>query len=372
MEVKRQYGIDLLRMISMFMIIVLHILLQGGIFSAVKPLSHQFDVAWMLEALCICAVNCYALISGYVSVNTKKLRLHKISVLWLQVVFYTILFTAVFGALKLGGVGYTYEIWKKSIFPVFTNHYWYFSCYFALFFLIPFLNKMLNALNEKELKTLFFVIIILFSVMPTIFREDAFKLSRGYSVIWLVLLYLLGGITKKLHTVKLKVIPLLIAYAAFSAAAFVFLYAVTKSGTEKVSNQLLYSYSSPTILLAAYFLFLAAINIDIKFKPAINIIKTLSPLSFSVYIIHTNYWIWNFVLKKRFADYAGLRSIKLAAAVLLTALAIYLFCSAIDLIRFYIFKVTRLSSRLEKLENKIFKQKNIKDEVKLPEKDKLV
>lgn len=77
-------------------------------------------------------------------------------------------------------------------------------------------------------------------------------------------------------------------------------------------------------------------------------------------------------MKKRFADYAAFRSIKLAAAVLLTALAIYLFCSAIDLIRFYIFKVTRLSSRLEKLENKMFKQKNIKDEVKLPEKDKLV
>lgn len=368
MEVKRQYGIDLLRIISMYMIIVLHILMQGGIFGTVKTLSHQFDVAWILEALCICAVNCYALISGYVSVNTEKLRLHKIAALWLQVVFYTVLFTAVFGAIQLGGKGYTYEILKRSIFPVYTNHYWYFSCYFALFFLIPFLNKMLNALNKKELKTLFLIIVILFSTVPTIFREDAFKLSRGYSVIWLVFLYILGGITKKLHTVKLKVLPLLFGYAACSAVAFISLYAITKSGTEKISNQLLYGYSSPTILLAAYFLFLAAININIKFKPAISMIKAFSPLSFSVYIIHTNYWIWNFVMKKRFAEYAQLSPVKLAAAVLLTALAIYIFCSAIDVIRFYIFKAVRLSSWLEKLENKIFKRQNIKDEVKPPEK----
>ncbi len=370
MEVKRQYGIDLLRILSMFMIIVLHILMQGGIFKAVKPLSHQFDVAWMLEALCICAVNCYALISGYVSVNGTKLKLHKIAVLWLQVVFYTILFTAVFGALKFGGEGYTYEIWKKSIFPVFTNHYWYFSCYFALFFFIPFLNKMINALREKELKMLFLIIVVVISVLPTVFRTDVFKISKGYSVIWLMMLYILGGITKRLHTVKLKVLPLLAGYAACAAVAFVFLYAVNKTGTDKVSDQLLYSYSAPTILLAAYFLFLAAINMDIKFKPAVFLIRWFSPLSFSVYIIHTNYWIWNFVMKNRFADYAKLRSIKLAAAVLLTAFAIYFFCSAIDAVRLYIFKVTRLSSLLERLENKIFKRQNTKNEVRLPEKTK--
>lgn len=364
MGIKRQYGIDLLRIYSMFMILILHVLLQGGVLGNITPLSNQFKAAWLLEALSICAVNCYALISGYVSVNTTKLKVHKIAALWLQVAFYTVLITVVFVACGYGEL--TDDVVRKSIFPVYTYHYWYFSCYFILFFFIPYLNKMLNALNEKELKTLFFIIVFLISLLTTVFRTDAFKLSKGYSFVWLMMLYLLGGLTKKLHKYKLKVFPLLLGYFASGTIAFLFYYFVTKSGTKEVSPKLFMEYTSITILMCAYFLFLAAINMDIKFKPAIELIKFLSPLSFSVYIIHTNEWIWKFFMKDRFAEYAQLRTIKLVIAVISAAAALYLICSAIDLIRYHLFRILKVSSLLEKLENKIFNNKT-ENEVSLTE-----
>jgi hypothetical protein len=49
----------------MLMVVVLHILGQGGVLKTARPLSVEYEIAWFLEILCYCAVNCYALISGY-------------------------------------------------------------------------------------------------------------------------------------------------------------------------------------------------------------------------------------------------------------------------------------------------------------------
>ena len=68
---ERNYGIDLLRIVSMLMVVVLHVLGQGGVLKTSTPLSIGYSVAWILEIAAYCAVNCYALISGYVGVNSK-------------------------------------------------------------------------------------------------------------------------------------------------------------------------------------------------------------------------------------------------------------------------------------------------------------
>lgn len=43
---KRNYGIDLLRLIAMFMVVILHVLGQGGVISATTGLKHH--IAWLL------------------------------------------------------------------------------------------------------------------------------------------------------------------------------------------------------------------------------------------------------------------------------------------------------------------------------------
>ena len=98
MDRKRCYGIDLLRMISMFMVIVLHLCGHGGVLSAFQTSSKRFWFAWLLEISAYCAVNCYALISGYVGVDSKY-RYSRIFLLWLQVIFYTVSITVLFSGL---------------------------------------------------------------------------------------------------------------------------------------------------------------------------------------------------------------------------------------------------------------------------------
>lgn len=52
----RNYGIDLLKILSMFFIIVLHINSRGGLFSAVEITSSYYKVILILDIICVSAV----------------------------------------------------------------------------------------------------------------------------------------------------------------------------------------------------------------------------------------------------------------------------------------------------------------------------
>ena len=127
---QRNYGIDLLRMIAMLMVVILHILGKGGVLQAAPPLSIRYETAWLLETAAYCAVDCYALISGYVGFGTRC-RYADLAALWLRVVFYTVTITAVFALVLPGSV--SAGEWLRAIFPVMFNQYWYFTAYFCLF-----------------------------------------------------------------------------------------------------------------------------------------------------------------------------------------------------------------------------------------------
>lgn len=68
----RNYGIDLLRIVAMFLVVILHILGQGGVLKAVESNEINFTVSWLLEIGAYCAVNCYALITGFVLFFRKR------------------------------------------------------------------------------------------------------------------------------------------------------------------------------------------------------------------------------------------------------------------------------------------------------------
>ena len=85
---KRLQWIESLRIISMFMVIVLHICLQSGVLYNINVNSAEYFIAWFIKSFCYCAVNCYALITGYVMEGktlsgSDRFRFSKILPLWL-------------------------------------------------------------------------------------------------------------------------------------------------------------------------------------------------------------------------------------------------------------------------------------------------
>lgn len=350
----RNYGIDALRILSMFMVVVLHIFNMGGVLDTSGRFTAQYEVGWLIQNAAFCAVDVYALISGYVWVNAKY-RYRNIIELWLQVLFYTVSITALFSIFAPSSV--SLMIWIKALFPIMFNQYWYFSSYFALFLFIPLLNIILEKAEKKHLLIYIGIIMFFFGGVQTLFFSDAFGTNDGCSTIWLMIMYLVGGylgkygICKNTKPAKFIIGYLITVFLTWLSKLCIELLTLRVLGEVRAGNYFI-SYRSPFIFLAAVFLLLFFANL--KISPLCKkVIGFLSPMAFGVYLIHTHPLVFFGIIKDRFAEYAALRWILEILAVLGTAAVIYIVCSLIDFIRLQLFKVLHIRQRLDVIEEHI-------------------
>ena len=188
----RNYGIDLLRLLAMFFVVLLHqLLLSGGLEPGGLP--QVYGVFWLLEVMAYGATDLFALISGYVGYREKGKR-HKPSnllFLWAQGIFYGVAVALLFCALSPWPVGWRDVL--QGAFPLLTNRYWYLTAYMGLFFFMPVLDAAVRGLSSKTLARLFGAMTVVFSFVPT-FTWVNFNLAEGYSLIWLMILYFFGAV----------------------------------------------------------------------------------------------------------------------------------------------------------------------------------
>lgn len=353
---RRNYGLDLLRILSMFMIVNLHVLGQGGAMVKIVGQPKAYYAAWFLETCAYCAVDLYGLISGYVGVDSKY-RPARILELWCQVFFYsagiTLLYRMFAPELLVEG-----SLWK-AILPVSWKTYWYFSAYVGVFFLMPYLNKMVNSLTERETRRLAMTLFLVFSVgtaLPKVNSVDFLQLIGGYSFAWLLILYLLGACLKKCNFRRWKNSTYLTAY--FSLAAFSWAFKiVVENYTRAIYGEARYGrlftgYAAPTILLCAVCLFLMFENLKLKSVWLRKLVTFASPLTFSVYLIHTQPQIWENVLKGLFAEFRYLDWWAIIPASLTGAVLIYVVCTLIDVVRNWLFRLLKVRKVTEILVEK--------------------
>lgn len=351
---RRNYGIDLLRMVSMAMVLILHVLGAGGVLGNAEKHSATYEIAWLLETAAYCAVNCYALISGYVGYRSK-IKYTNIVLLWIQVALVSVTVHVGFWIANPESADGTTLL--RAFFPVLNNYGWYFTCYFALFFFMPLLNHVINTMTEKDLKTLCTSSFVLLSIFGTAATQDIFQLKDGYSVLWLGALYLLGGCIarfgwfKKIAKTKLLLIYLGSILVAWGAK---YLLEVWNSPwlSQFTYAEVLIRYKAPTILIASIALLLLFSKTTLP-NWGKKAVKILSPAAFGVYIIHMHPQIWNRLIVGKFALLPGEGPGWMVLKVLLAALIFYLFFSAIDLLRHGLFRWLKLKERLSALEEKL-------------------
>lgn len=347
---KRNYGIDFLRCFSMFMVATLHILGHGGILDTAIPGGLNYSIAWLLETAAYCAVNCYALISGYVGIKAKY-RYSSIIMLWLQVAFYTVLITALFLVISPESVGFKDII--TAFLPVTRYTYWYFTAYFGLFILMPILNAGINALTEKQAYITVLLLVAVFSIYKTFSSVaapvDLFNMNGGYAVIWLCVLYIVGGCIGKYDMLKkIKSLYFGIGYVACVIFSLGFKLVIEISGVGRGAG-LFINYVSPTILLSAVCL----LGLFSRLKTNENTEKLIgffAPASFSVYLIHEHPLIRESLIRNRFAFLADENVIIMAVCVIGIAVGIFVACALIDKLRIALFNVLRIKEFVSKID----------------------
>ena len=353
----RNVGLDVLRIVAMFMIVTLHILSHGGLLNELIVGTTNYIVAWILEIMAYCGVNCYALISGYVGINARY-KYSNIIYLWLQVVFYNLVTT--FFSLQNSQSMFWREI-VKSFTTILDGRYWYFTAYFAMFFVIPFLNYTVKGLMRKQLEWLILILIVLFSCIPVLAGRDVFGTDNGYNVFWLIILYIIGAFVRKYRYI-----------ISGKGRRYLWLYfgcilitGSSKFGLEYISGKfsidlnsgILINYTSPTILFAAVGLLLFFSKVSIP-QILSRFFFNISTLTFGVYLLHENPLIRQKFISGKFSKLAELPAFSMFFVIAITVIVIFALGCCMDFVRLKIFHVFKIRKICEKIEEDLRERYN--------------
>lgn len=329
--INRNTSIELLRIISMIMIMFHHFAYHGNFewnFNEVTLPHLWYDFILMGGKV---GVDIFVLISGYFLIeNTEKLfQPKKLLKFWGQVVFYSIMTYLLSVMLRLNA----FEIKQliKVCLPITYPGWWFASTYFMLYLIHPFLNKLLHGLSKTEYQYLILMMVLCWSIIPTATTQ----LFESNSLLWFVTLYgiagyvnLYGGNQKlqSKHYFSLYFMVLIITYTVSTT----FLFLRTKKEEWSTHAIDFFEIERLPILLMAITLFMGFVTLKMNYHKWINMIASAT---FGVYLIHDSsyirYYLWTNIFKiNQYQD-----STFLILYSILVVFILYVSCTMIDLIR---------------------------------------
>jgi len=337
---KREYGIDLLKVLAMLSIVAGHIFYRGqagltsDVFSGVKGLTYQ-----LVNASIICHVNIFVLCTGWLFC-TRDVHCRKLVNFWFLMVFYSLTFIGI-AKCFYPAVQITHLTWLAGILPIGFNPYWFITQYVALMFMMPLLNSALRTLSCEIMCRFLRAGFFLFVLYPFILRRDMFGLMDGFSAFWFAYLYLLAGAIK-IHGLFSIVKNW---YAGIIFVVSVILNVLTlhlhewlcsRVGITSVSH-MWGGYTSPFLVVEGVAIFLIFTRLKITSALLQKVLVMVAPSILSVYLIHSNGVFrqitnWNESWTAFFARASTGWSLLVAV---LFSLLIFTSCIIIDLVRRY-------------------------------------
>ena len=276
----RELGIEILRIIAMFLIVCQHFMNHGGF---LKNAGETPFFLYLLNVAFSPSVNVFVLITGYFSVNSRKFRVSKCLTLWCQVLFYSLLMlfvTAAFGTSVSDITVY------RSFSPVINKQYWFFSAYLLLVLLTPYLSAMVNSISKREHLALVIGTFVAGYLSTRFDIKSVFSFNYGYSILWFCLLFIVGAYLRK-YPVKVNKYIISSVYLVCIATLLLFKYKF--NDTSNLIYKLIYNstdYNQPLVLMAAICLFLLFLGIKNKENKWNKIITHVSSCTFGVYLFH--------------------------------------------------------------------------------------
>ena len=326
--VTRNMGVELARIIAIVLVILFHFFDWGG---ADDCQSVSLRYVRVLSQSC---VDIFVVISGFISVGRKH-RLSRYLELWLQVLFTGIV--CGLGVCAICRIKPNCADVLKMLLPVTSREYWYFTDYTILFFLMPLLD--IDKLSKRTFSIIILVGFFLFCSPHFVRFGDVFNIKGGFSVIWLVYLYLLGaylarflssGLSVSTMFVLVLLIPLLGALMSF-----VFPIAFGK---------LFLGYVAPLVVIESSIIVMAMSRIKFKSNTIINLISYFSATTFGVYIWHCQPLFLEHVFRNRFVFLSNNPSGGFLAVIL--AISFFVLIAFIERLRIFIFRMLRINSFL--------------------------
>lgn len=327
----RNSSIELLRIISMVMIMFHHFAYHGNFewnYNEITIPHLWYNFILMGGKV---GVNIFVLISGFFLIeNTERLfQPKKLLKFWGQVFFYSI--TTYFLSIVLQINNFDIKQIIKICFPITYPGWWFASTYFMLYLIHPFLNKLLHDLNKNVYQYLILLLVLCWSIIPTLTTQ----LFESNSLLWFITLYAIAGYAKiygfnerlkSKHYFFLFLIVLVCSYLISVS----FLVLGTKRNELAVHAIDFFGMERFPILLMAFFLFMTFAKLKIKYNKWINVIASAT---FGVYLIHDSSYIRYYIWWNIFKINQYQESLFLIPYSILVVFIIYVLCTGIEMVR---------------------------------------
>ncbi len=345
---KRNANMELLRMISMLMVVMLHGLGKGELLLNLSVDGGvNATIAWLLESLSLGAVNIFILISGYYLIDSK-FKIGRLIELVAELLFYSVLSFAVSMAFGIE----TYQEWDiyhllHVVLPVHMKLYWFMTCYICIYMLLPLISAGVKNIEKKQFGTIIICLLIFEcafkTILPVRITEDEF----GYNVFWFLIVFLIGAYYKLYgfkyvnNFTKGICIYLIGAFLIFlenTAIDFISVRFGHLEELEGVSTE----YNHIFVLMSAIGIFAAFLRKNPMKDGIAKIVTVLSPMALGVYLIHENLafryaWPKWFGLNRAM----GLNPVIFVLLVLGAVLSVYAAGTLVDFVRIKIFSFVK-------------------------------
>ena len=314
---KRLANIDLIRIVSIFIIILHHYAIHGGwhFDAGVSVLRTTVE---MLALGGKVGVNMYVMITGFFLIQ----RTSKFSSILKIMVHTTFISLLMFVVVLMSGIvdQFTWQMFITHLFPVFFNEYWFVTTFVLMSLFIPVINPYLNSLSQsKYLKVLLWGGLIL-SIWPMVYNELGMTYTR---VGWFLYVYAWGGFFGKYYANKSQldnagwsvsklasVLASALVFALLSNVTLQWLTQHTVFGVNALvdfvkwnSSTWLTANYSPLVLILSLVIFALFLHIRL---PENKVISYVGQATFTVYLVQSaTYfagWLWLTVDAKRFTQ----------------------------------------------------------------------
>lgn len=340
---KRKSNIELLRIVSILMIISFHYAFKSGY--TVNSLNYNTIVVKSFYFLGELGVNLFVLITGYFMVN-GKFSSKKLIKLILEVNFYYI-FTFILSYFFEHKSFETLKSFKNTFlifFGVIFSRYWFATAYILLYMISPYLNIIINNLKQDDYKKMLILFLILWSVIPTIFGvfSDPENLLFYNRLIWFVVLYFIGAyirlyqikiFDKMSKSVLITVITALIMFASIFA-----FYKIKTTFRTFADIEISYFWPPNTIFMII--LSIAIFEIFLKIKLEYNkFINLIASTTLGIYMLHDGP-LRVYIISILFKANEKLNGSHPITSIFISTIIIFAVGIIIDLIRQFIEKFT--------------------------------
>ena len=190
---KRNSGIELLRIMSMLIIITHHYVVNSGLLEYITEkavLSTKDYTILILGGGGKTAINCFLLITGYYMCEAKASTKKWLKLLG-EIEFYSITIYIIFAITGYASTSVA-DVFRV-IFPFSEVAYGFSSCYLLFYAFIPFLNRLLSNLQKREHLALIVLCLLIYTVLPSL---TITVIVFNY-ITWFCIVYTIGAYIRK-------------------------------------------------------------------------------------------------------------------------------------------------------------------------------